>query len=201
MTKHVAAILLLPVLIPAVPAQTLFAVSAVNPTFTHIIKGTTVISAVGVGSDGWTTYTEAGTVSLDFFVGPSTTTTFIDASRVAEVGGEFEANASGVRFSVHGGELAETCVFGADGRGTCVEREVFASSTRLATTFSGTVVPFYTLAAAGVSVTPPASSPTVSGPSSSSTSTSAPPNSANANVSPIAAIVLCCIVGTLLQVL
>ncbi|KAJ7300493.1 hypothetical protein DFH08DRAFT_908480 [Mycena albidolilacea] len=201
MTKHIAAVLLLPVLIPAVRAQTLFTVSAVNPSVTHIIKGTTVISAVGVGSDGWTTYTEAGTVSLDFFAGPSTTTTLIDASRVAEVGGEFEANASGFRFSILGGQLAETCAFGGDGRGTCVEREVVASSTRLAITLSGSVVPFYTLAAAGASVTAPPSSPTVSGPSSPSTSTSAPPNSASASVSPIAAIVLCCIVGTLLQVL
>ncbi|KAJ7736290.1 hypothetical protein B0H16DRAFT_1466734 [Mycena metata] len=92
----------------------------------------------------------------------------------ALVHGEFEANASGFRYSILGGELAETCAFGADGQGTCVERQVFASSTDFATTFSGRVIPFFTLAAAptGSTLTTPPSSPTASSSSPSSTPTS-----------------------------
>ncbi|KAJ7736263.1 hypothetical protein B0H16DRAFT_1695398 [Mycena metata] len=91
------------------------------------VEGYTSLFEVGVGSDGWTTYTESG---------------------------EFEANAFGFRFSVPGEELAETCAFGADGRGT--------------------VVPLFTLAAAptgSTSTTPPLSA-TASGSSPSSTPTS-----------------------------
>jgi hypothetical protein len=52
------------------------------------------------------------------------------------------------------GDVVETCGFGADGRGTCVETithvQTLAASTateNLAITFSGSVVPFYTLPA------------------------------------------------------
>ncbi|KAF8212679.1 hypothetical protein K438DRAFT_1168905 [Mycena galopus ATCC 62051] len=166
--------LLLSALVHAAHGQTLYDVSRAIPSFTEIEEGYTSLFAVGVGSDGWTTYTQSGTISLDVVMEPSTTRTLVAPSNPAELGGEFEANASGLRVSEFGGELAETCAFGADGRGTCVERQIEASSTLLDVTFSGSVVPFFTLVAVGAqsTLTTPPSSPTASSFSPASTSTS-----------------------------
>ncbi|KAJ6578686.1 hypothetical protein DFH09DRAFT_1148082 [Mycena vulgaris] len=196
--KRIATAMLLLAHIHVVYGQTLYAVA--HPSFTNIAKGTTFVSAVGVGVDGWTTYTEGGTISFEVQEGPSTTVTI---SRPVELGGEFEENASGYRFSDLGGELAETCAFGPNGRGTCVERLVQASSTRLDITFSGSVVPFYTIAALNVPSTSTASpsQPTASPGPPSSTPTSASPNSALAKVFPIACILVSCVVGTILHIL
>ncbi|KAJ7509423.1 hypothetical protein B0H11DRAFT_1959605 [Mycena galericulata] len=194
MTKRTLAILLLLAIIHAVHGQTLYTLSAANPTFTLIVEGTTSLSAIGVGSDGWTTYTQSGTVSLEVEVEPSTTTTLINPSAPAMLVGEFEENASGYRFSILDGEHAETCAFGADGRGTCVER-IAVPTTTILDTFSGSVVPFYTLGAPGkdTSTTPP-SSPTATPISSS-------PNGAAAKVYPITCIVISYVVGSLLYAL
>ncbi|KAJ6611924.1 hypothetical protein B0H10DRAFT_338633 [Mycena sp. CBHHK59/15] len=206
MTKRTLAVLLLLAIIHAVHGQTLYTLSGVNPTFTLIVEGTTSLSAIGVGSDGWTTYTQSGTVSFEVAVEPSTTFTIINPSAPAMLVGEFEENASGFRFSALGlgGEHAETCAFGADGRGTCVERIVEAASTIL-DTFSGSVVPFYTLAApakdASSPLTTPPSSLTASGSSPSSTPTSSSPNGSAAKVFPITCIVISCVVGSLLYAL
>ncbi|KAJ6549873.1 hypothetical protein B0H19DRAFT_1264765 [Mycena capillaripes] len=179
--KRTLAVLLLSAFIHAALGQTLYAVSAVNPSVTNIIEETTSFSAIGEG--------------------PSTTTTLISAPAI--IGGKFEENASGFRFSVVGGKFAETCAFGADGRGTCVEREVLVTGT-LETTFSGNVVPFYTLAVSAKdalsSLTTPPSPPTASGSSPSSTSTLPSPNSAAAKVLPIG-IVVSCVVGTIFHAL
>ncbi|KAJ7483632.1 hypothetical protein FB451DRAFT_1393718 [Mycena latifolia] len=87
MVKHAVPAVLLLNLIYAVRAQTLFTVSAANPSFTTILEGTTFISAVGVGNDDWTTYTEWGTVSLWVIEGPATTETLITPSDPAQLVG------------------------------------------------------------------------------------------------------------------
>ncbi|KAJ6549854.1 hypothetical protein B0H19DRAFT_1264753 [Mycena capillaripes] len=201
MMKRTLGVLLLLALIHAVYGQTLYTLSGANPSFTLIVEGTTSLSAVGVGSDGWTTYTQSGTVSLQVEEGPSTTITDINPSAPAMLVGEFEENASGFRISTNG--AAETCAFGADGRGTCVNRWIQGSSTIVDTTFSGSVVPWYTFPApakdASSSLTTPPSSPTGSSPSSPPTSSS--PNSAATRVLSITGIVVACVVGTLLHAL
>ncbi|KAJ7312397.1 hypothetical protein DFH08DRAFT_896927 [Mycena albidolilacea] len=197
--KRIAAAILLLAHIHVVYGQTLYAVPVVNPSFTDTVEGSTFASAIGVGPDGWTTYTQGGTISFEALEEPSTTSTIISAP--ARLEGEFEENASGYRFSLLGGELAETCAFGLDGRGTCVERLVQASSTRFDITFSGSVVPIYTIAASNApstSTTPP-SQPTASPGAPSSTPTSASPNSALAKVVTIPCILVSCVVGTILH--
>ncbi|KAJ7803704.1 hypothetical protein B0H14DRAFT_2887072, partial [Mycena olivaceomarginata] len=143
--KRIAAAMLHLAHIHVVYGQTLYTVSVANPSFTNVVEGSIFVSAVGVGADGWTTYTESGTISLEALEGPSTTTTLF--STPARLEGKFEESASGYRFSLFGGDFAETCAFGPNGRGTCVERKVVASSTIFDITFSGSVVPFYTISA------------------------------------------------------
>ncbi|KAF7342520.1 hypothetical protein MVEN_01842200 [Mycena venus] len=184
--QPIAAAVLLLAHIHVVYGQTLYEV--LDPNFTNIMEGTTFISAVGVGADGWTTYEQSGTLSLYVEEGPSTTITAVSVP--GRLGG----------VSLGGGQIAETCAFGPDGRGTCVNRLVQASSTRLDTTFSGSMVPFFTIAALNApstSTTPP-SQPTGS---PSSTPTSAPSSSAPAKVVPIACILVSCVVGTILHIL
>ncbi|KAJ7921178.1 hypothetical protein B0H13DRAFT_1985830 [Mycena leptocephala] len=185
MTKRTLAVLLLLAIIYAVHGQTLYTLSGVNPSFTRIIEGTTSLSAVGVGSDGWTTYSQSGTVSLEVAEEASTTFTIVNPSAPAMLVGEFEENASGFRLSyfIPGGEHAETCAFGADGRGTCVERIVDATSTIL-DTFSGSVVPFYTLAVPAKDGSSPLTTPPPS-PTASGSPPSSSPNGAAAKVFPL----------------
>ncbi|KAJ7762887.1 hypothetical protein B0H16DRAFT_1528067 [Mycena metata] len=186
--------------IHAVYGQTLYTVSVANPNFTQILEETVSVFAVGVGADGWTTYTESGSASLLVLEGPSTTTTFANASDPVMVVGEFEENASGFRFSDLG--VVETCGFGSDGRGTCVEKLPGASSTQT-DIFPGSVVPFYTIAAteAPPTVTPPPSQSTASVAPPSSIPTSASPNGVAAKVLSITCILVSCVVDTLLHVL
>ncbi|KAF7342518.1 hypothetical protein MVEN_01842000 [Mycena venus] len=199
MMQPIATAVLLLAHIHVVYGQTLYAV--VNPNFPDIVEGTTFVSAVGVGADGWTTYVQSGTISLDVQEGPSTTVTVVSAP--ARFVGGFEENASGYRASLVGGEFAETCAFGPDGRGTCVEKLVQASSTRLNTTYSGSIVPVYTIAALNApskSTTPPLQPTSSPGPPSS-TPTSASSNSALAKGFSIACILVSCVVGTILHIL
>ncbi|KAJ7640583.1 hypothetical protein B0H17DRAFT_1187154 [Mycena rosella] len=80
-------------LIAQVCAQTLYIVSHDNPSFTEIMSGSTTLSVAGVGADGWTTYAAGGSVSLDVFEGPSTTTTLISTpeflDKILEADGEY----------------------------------------------------------------------------------------------------------------
>ncbi|KAJ7220777.1 hypothetical protein GGX14DRAFT_432038 [Mycena pura] len=75
-------------------------------------------------------------------------------------------SAGGLHQSGFGSEF-ETCGFGADGHGTCIEEYAFGSDT-VTMTYSGTVVPFFTLAAAVASIPTPTvtrnSSPTNASP-------------------------------------
>ncbi|KAJ7919617.1 hypothetical protein B0H13DRAFT_2320271 [Mycena leptocephala] len=64
MIKRTVIALLLSTLVH-VHGQTLYTVSVVIPSFTEILEETVSVSAVGVGADGWTTYTESGSASLE----------------------------------------------------------------------------------------------------------------------------------------
>ncbi|KAJ7080569.1 hypothetical protein C8R43DRAFT_965712 [Mycena crocata] len=85
----------------------------------------------------------------------------------------YEAAASGFRESFSGADILhlETCAFGADGKGTCVEEFVRPSSTLMEATRTGSVVHFYTLAAQPTD-TAPTPSPTTSSSSTSSSTRS-----------------------------
>ncbi|KAJ7671808.1 hypothetical protein B0H17DRAFT_1084981 [Mycena rosella] len=150
-----------------VSAQTLYMVSEEIPSFTEIVSGATTLSVAGVGADGWTTYDWGGSVSLQVEEEP--TTTFTAISTPVGLAGHFEANSAGWREI--GGAINDTCAFGSDGRGTCVERIAQASSTRIVT-ISGSVVPFYTLGVIPGSSTPtptPTSSAVPNQPATSTT--------------------------------
>ncbi|KAJ7668955.1 hypothetical protein B0H17DRAFT_217975 [Mycena rosella] len=101
------------------------------------------ISAVGVGSDGETTYVEVEAFptfvdSITTFPSDAVTRTFVaDASREQQI--------------VSGSIAVESCTFGTDGRGACVES--FQGSTDQ---FSATFTPTFTLAAASSIPTSPA---------------------------------------------
>ncbi|KAJ7640584.1 hypothetical protein B0H17DRAFT_1105506 [Mycena rosella] len=164
-------------LIAQVCAQTLYTVSLENPSFTDIISESITLSVAGVGADGWTTYAVGGSASLEVLEGPSATFTIMSTPVTLE--GNFEANSAGWRQSF--GAIAETCAFGSDGRGTCVAKVVRASSTSIET-YSGSVVPFYTLGVIPGSSTPTPTTPPTSIPSTipSQTATSTAPNGAAA---------------------
>ncbi|KAJ6550133.1 hypothetical protein B0H19DRAFT_1237159 [Mycena capillaripes] len=128
------------------------------------------VSAAGVGADGWTTYVEVEVITSVVLEAPSTTTTLI-STPYTESGSlllfplifeqtltrfgpplavTFEENASGYRESFPitgvGATLYQSCGFGGDGRGTCVQHQVIQSTQEVAfETFSGNVAPFYTL--------------------------------------------------------
>ncbi|KAJ7480840.1 hypothetical protein FB451DRAFT_1365211 [Mycena latifolia] len=113
-------------------------------------------SAAGVGDDGWTTYLGFGVVSAEVFSQPSGSASTTVFSPPFTVSATVIAGASGFRHSA--GRGIETCTFGADGRGACVVLgpSVAGGATFMTKTFSGTAVPFYTLAAA-TGTTPPTS--------------------------------------------
>ncbi|KAJ7120257.1 hypothetical protein C8R44DRAFT_737083 [Mycena epipterygia] len=173
-----------------VSVQTLYDVSeSVFPSGVSLlaVQESVSISAVGVGVDGGTTYVEIDVESslVDSQFLPSTTITVISVPTTftrsfppalgpylayLTSSETFIADASGLRYSyppsVFFGSsvtLAETCSFGANGIGTCVEQYLIGPPV----TFSGSVIPYYTLATA----TPtPTSAPPTSAPPSTSTS-------------------------------
>ncbi|KAJ6540154.1 hypothetical protein DFH09DRAFT_1089899 [Mycena vulgaris] len=147
-------------------AQTLYEVS--HSEGTMIIATYFTVSAAGVGADGGTTYVEVGAVPTGGISDASTTVTAIITPFTYTA--TLVADASGFRatplINGHPGNIIETCGFGTDARATCVEG-VFGG---LIATFTGDLVPFYTLAAATPAPTStgtsPAPSPTSSSPPS-----------------------------------
>ncbi|KAF7346988.1 hypothetical protein MVEN_01451700 [Mycena venus] len=164
-----------------VSAQTLYTVSA-GTFFNPWANATISVSAIGTGSDGGTTYVEVATARPSVFVttsllgAPESTPFTVDVEPFTQT---FVEDASGWRASgvAFGGSDAVTCSFGTAGRGTCVESVPFGTTTIIAT-YSGSVVPFYTLAAStptkSFSFTPSRTAP--SSAPSSAPSTTAPPN-------------------------
>ncbi|KAJ7485694.1 hypothetical protein FB451DRAFT_1432370 [Mycena latifolia] len=136
-----------------VGAQTLYGVSEISPSPTVVESLSRTISAIGVGADGATTYVEEGTESFLAFVYPSTTQILL--STPSPFTGTFVQDASGERFSASSGQKfqAQTCGFGADGQGTCVEKVPIGPVTETQT-YSGPVVPVYTLPSAATFPTP-----------------------------------------------
>ncbi|KAF7344666.1 hypothetical protein MVEN_01626800 [Mycena venus] len=108
------------------------------------------VSVGGTNSEGGTTYVEIIAETSLVVVEPSRTITFLSVPTTATV--TFVEDASGFRGSaVIMGENTtqtggETCGFGSDGRGTCLETLTGPSQTGVFTE-SGSVVPWYTLPA------------------------------------------------------
>ncbi|KAJ7698715.1 hypothetical protein B0H17DRAFT_1196812 [Mycena rosella] len=140
-----------------VGAQTLYHVSQSGQFTTEVISQTFSISAVGVGADGGTTYVEDVTESYIAIDYSDTTVTVRSTAYPYTL--TFVADASGYRINepMDDGTLIETCGFGADGHGTCVEQLPDANTDTI--TRSGLAVPYYTLPAA---ITPAPTAPSVS---------------------------------------
>ncbi|KAJ7266392.1 hypothetical protein B0H12DRAFT_1099478 [Mycena haematopus] len=140
-------------LAPTASAQTLYTVSE-GTQFNPWANATISVSAIGTGSDGGTTYVEVATAIPSFYVTQVEPNGQTLAAPVT-VGVEpftmtFVEDATGFRESGVGAAIsvAETCTFGPDARGTCVDHIVFElQSSTTVLTVSGSVVPFYTLAA------------------------------------------------------
>ncbi|KAJ7484491.1 hypothetical protein FB451DRAFT_1393038 [Mycena latifolia] len=131
-----------------VGAQTLYGISQISPVATVVESpASRIYSAIGVGADGATTYVEEDIESFIAFIFPSTTE--IVLSEPTTLTGTFVQDASGERASTSSGLVyqAETCGFGADGHGTCVD-EFGRGSLTVTQTFSGVVEPFYTFPSA-----------------------------------------------------
>ncbi|KAJ7223688.1 hypothetical protein B0H12DRAFT_1150732 [Mycena haematopus] len=123
------------------------------------------VSALGVGSDGMTTYLRVGAETLAIEISGGVTTTLF--SGTIPYTATFVEDASNFRMGATDSDLSEFCTFGADGVGTCVEQfvsQVPGGVSTLTSTYSGSVEPWYTLNAAAAVVT--------SAPSGFSTSTS-----------------------------
>ncbi|KAJ7021389.1 hypothetical protein C8F04DRAFT_269569 [Mycena alexandri] len=135
-------------------AQTLFYVSESQPAQTEIIYETFSLSAVGVGTDGATTYIQNVIESYAAFVESATTVTLMstiatytntiieDASGFREYSPLLDCGPDGCKVDTSAGPVVQTCTFGTDGHGTCVEKFPFLSE---GVTYSGAVVPYYTL--------------------------------------------------------
>ncbi|KAJ7060936.1 hypothetical protein C8F01DRAFT_177573 [Mycena amicta] len=177
-------------------AQTLKAVTPLPTGPVTVIVGQRVsVSALGVGADGMTTYLEVGAETLALEASGTVTQTLLTGE--IPFTATFLEDASRIVIGTTGSGLFESCTFGADGTGTCVNQfvDVGASTTStLTTTFTGPVVPWYTLNAAAASGSPSEpiteSSPPTSPTASNSGSSSAPSGSAstvpnNAAASPL----------------
>ncbi|KAJ7101697.1 hypothetical protein C8R44DRAFT_809187, partial [Mycena epipterygia] len=154
---HISATFLLLATSIYVSAQTLYDIpQSVFPSgvFTPVVQESVSISAAGVGADGGTTYVEVDVESLIIDTRfPSTTVTLLSVP--ATVTGTFIVDASDYEYSYttffpigpqsSSITFAEKCAFGTGtaGMGTCVEQGFGAP-----TTYSGRVVPFFTLTAA-----------------------------------------------------
>ncbi|KAJ7132522.1 hypothetical protein C8R44DRAFT_871466 [Mycena epipterygia] len=151
---HISATFLLLATSIYVSAQTLYDIpQSVFPSgfSTEVAQESVSISAAGVGADGGMTYIEieVGSLIIDTQF-PSTTISLLSVpTTITET---FIADASDLEYSVtisgpqSVATLAEKCSFGTGtaGIGTCVLEEGFGAPT----TYSGHVVPFFTLTAA-----------------------------------------------------
>ncbi|KAF7335149.1 hypothetical protein MVEN_02266000 [Mycena venus] len=98
-------------------------------------------------ADGWTTYIEEQVITSDIIEAPSTTIPGFSTPTTFTF--TFEENVSGRRSSQSltdaGAILYQSCGFGADGGGLCVDHKVLHGTKEITLTLSGSVVPFYTL--------------------------------------------------------
>ncbi|KAF8190665.1 hypothetical protein K438DRAFT_1970963 [Mycena galopus ATCC 62051] len=121
-----------------------------SPALSASLAGGVSISVGGTNSDGGTTYVQVVAETSEVLVGPSTTITLISVPTTKTV--TFVENASGLRanLEISGPSTTETivqtCGFGSDGRGTCVETITYVTPTQVLS-YSGNVVPGYTLPA------------------------------------------------------
>ncbi|KAJ7918407.1 hypothetical protein B0H13DRAFT_1992832 [Mycena leptocephala] len=152
-----------------VRAQTLQVVSPYQTSVTFLETGPLSISALGVGADGMTTYLEVGaeTLAIEIF---GTLTRTLNTAPISYTA-TFVEDASKFVIGTTDSGTFESCTFGADGQGTCVEQFVTAGKTSVLATLSGPVLPWYTLNAAASVVTSPTSAPTSSGLSTSQSPT------------------------------
>ncbi|KAJ6533508.1 hypothetical protein B0H19DRAFT_1186096 [Mycena capillaripes] len=135
-------------------AQTLYDISDNVPSRTIIVQESISVSAGGTNSNGGTTYVEVFVITSEIDIVPDGT--FTQVSVPTTFTKTFVEDSSGRAESVPfmliyptstlATEAFETCGFGTDGRGTCVET-VSGQSIFGDFTFSGSVVPFYTLPA------------------------------------------------------
>ncbi|KAJ6571679.1 hypothetical protein B0H19DRAFT_1130672 [Mycena capillaripes] len=136
-----------------VSAQTLYDVSVNIPSATLIREQSLSISVGGTNANGATTYIEVIALAAEIQEAPSTTFTVISVPTTIPHTQTLVADASGE--TIFNGDAVETCGFGADGRGTCVEGISVPMDTQ-SVVFSGSVVPFYTLPATPSATTPSA---------------------------------------------
>ncbi|KAJ6487399.1 hypothetical protein C8R47DRAFT_1320645, partial [Mycena vitilis] len=127
----------------SVHTQTLYYVSENAPGGLALSEAESlVISAAGTNAQGATTYVEVAVVSSELLIEPSTTRTLLSAPTTFTQ--TLVADASG--FTLVAQNVVESCGLGGIGAGTCVEKVARQSET-LTFTYSGSVVPFHTLAA------------------------------------------------------
>ncbi|KAJ7676662.1 hypothetical protein DFH06DRAFT_1121971 [Mycena polygramma] len=130
-------------------AQTLMGISVDNSPSQSLVEAESIfISAGGTDPAGGTTYVEVEVVTKYIVMGPSgTTLTALSAPTTYTE--TFVNDASGRHNIVSDGSTAyvqQSCGFGANGRGTCIDI-IPGPKTTQTLTVSGDVVPFYTLGA------------------------------------------------------
>ncbi|KAJ7185863.1 hypothetical protein C8R46DRAFT_1061934 [Mycena filopes] len=149
-------------------AQTLLLVSPLQTGPVTILEtGILSISPLGVGADGMTTYLEVGAETLAVEISGTVTQTLV--STPVPYTATFVEDASRFMIGASGTGLSESCTFGADGQGACVQEFVFpGGSATSTTTYSGPVQPWYTLNAAAAATSAPSASGFSTSPSQTS---------------------------------
>ncbi|KAJ7359691.1 hypothetical protein DFH08DRAFT_846743 [Mycena albidolilacea] len=144
-----------------VRAQTLLAVSPLQTTgsVTFVESATESVSALGVGADGLTTYLRVGAETLALEISGTVTKTLLQASDAILYTETFLEDASRYIAGATDSGLSQSCTFGADGEGSCVNQFVSqgpGGASTLTSTYSGPVVPWYTLPNAAAAASTPA---------------------------------------------
>ncbi|KAK7044878.1 hypothetical protein R3P38DRAFT_2881396 [Favolaschia claudopus] len=167
-------------------AQTLKLVTPVQTGgVTVLVSQTDSISALGVGADGMTTYLRVGAETLAVEISGTVTKTLLAAP--IPYTETFLEDASKFVMGASDSGLSETCTFGADNQGACVVQFVSAGpsgTSTLTSTYSGPVVPWYTLNAAAAADSAPGESGSRTSTSPSSRGVSETGTSAASSPSP-----------------
>ncbi|KAJ7337678.1 hypothetical protein DFH08DRAFT_1082821 [Mycena albidolilacea] len=111
------------------------------------IAASNSVSVAGTDSHGGTTYVDVEVVTSEVLINPYTTITVLSVPTTATFTWVEDASGKQESFLRSVGTEVKTCGFGTDGHGTCVET-LAAPQTTATFTFSGNVVPLFTLVAA-----------------------------------------------------
>ncbi|KAJ7512933.1 hypothetical protein B0H11DRAFT_13304 [Mycena galericulata] len=162
---------------PPVQAQTLYdialppiSLAGESNVIVASVANILLVSAVGVGADGMTTYVQKGT-EVHVLELQSGLVSTINSAPFTDT---FEEDASSMLFgSSDDSDIYGACTFAPNGNAGCVDIEPGITTTYTITLTSASAVPFFTINAAAAPTATPSKTAAASGPSSSAHSNDA----------------------------